>query len=146
MVTILEILNTKRIILRDFKPSIFKIGEDGYPVLYKMPASKININLDSNMEFKTLIGTPHYTAPEIIAEKPYNYRVDLWGLGITLYEMICGVVPFGEDVDDPYEVYKIIMAGKKVQYPPILNKSSHTQAKNLIQQLLSFEPENRIPR
>ena len=41
-------------------------------------------------------------APEMIQEKPYNYNVDIWALGILLFELIQGVAPFrgesGEDV------------------------------------------------
>lgn len=73
----LEYLHQKRIILRDLKPDMFKVGYDGYLILAKMAASKININVDNNMECKTILGTPHYMAPEIIAQKPYNFYVDL---------------------------------------------------------------------
>ena len=41
----------------------------------------------------TIIGTPHYMAPEIICGKGYNCFVDLWSVGICLYEFMCGMVP-----------------------------------------------------
>ena len=109
ILTILEHLHKKRVILRDVRPDIFKVGYDGYLVLQNMAASKININVDKNMQCKTILGTPHYMAPEMISQKPYNYHVDLWSFGVTLYEMICGVVPFGEGVEDPYEIYHAIL-------------------------------------
>jgi cGMP-dependent protein kinase len=54
----------------------------------------------------TIIGTPHYMAPEVISGKGYNQMVDLWSIGIMLYEFICGGLPFGEDAEDPFEIYK----------------------------------------
>ena len=50
----------------------------------------------------TLIGTPHYMAPEIVAGKGYSFNSDLWSLGILIYEFLCGSVPYGEDKDDPF--------------------------------------------
>lgn len=50
----------------------------------------------------TIIGAPHYMAPEIMEGKGYNESVDLWSLGICLYEFVCGGVPFGEDSEDPF--------------------------------------------
>mmetsp|Transcript_68111 Transcript_68111/g.102720 ORF Transcript_68111/g.102720 Transcript_68111/m.102720 type:complete len:81 (-) Transcript_68111:381-623(-) len=50
----------------------------------------------------TIIGTPHYMAPEVISGKGYSYLVDLWSIGIVLYEFMCGYVPFGEEAEDPY--------------------------------------------
>ena len=57
----------------------------------------------------TIIGTPHYMAPEIIKGKGYSYNVDLWSIGICLYEFMCGGVPYAEDEDDPYKIYEVIM-------------------------------------
>lgn len=45
-------------------------------------------------------------APEVISGKGYNQMVDLWSIGIMLYEFICGGLPFGEDAEDPFEIYK----------------------------------------
>lgn len=53
----------------------------------------------------TIIGTPHYMAPDIILGKGYNNMVDLWSLGIMAYEMICGDVPFGSDTDRAFDIY-----------------------------------------
>ena len=64
----------------------------------------------------TIIGTPHYMAPEIITGKGYTFNVDLWSVGVCLYEFMCGGVPFAEDADDPYEIYEEI-SKKAIQYP-----------------------------
>jgi NIMA (never in mitosis gene a)-related kinase len=43
---------------------------------------------------KTQIGTPYYLAPEIWDNKPYNYKCDIFSLGVVLYEMITLSLPF----------------------------------------------------
>lgn len=44
-------------------------------------------------------------APEIVLGKGYSFSVDWWSLGIMMYEMVCGWLPFGENVEDPVAVY-----------------------------------------
>ena len=58
----------------------------------------------SNRSQKTfsIIGTPHYMAPEILTGTGYSYFCDLWSIGICMYEFMCGEVPYGEDIDDPF--------------------------------------------
>ena len=52
-----------------------------------------------------MVGTPHYIAPEVITGKGYSFLADIWSLGICFYEFVCGTVPFGEELDNPYIVY-----------------------------------------
>jgi len=54
----------------------------------------------------TILGTPHYMAPEVLMGKGYSFPADLWSLGVMLYEFICGSVPFGEDMSDTYKIYE----------------------------------------
>ena len=43
------------------------------------------------------MGTIHYIAPEILLEKEYNEKVDIWSLGVLIYYMLVGVLPFDEE-------------------------------------------------
>jgi cGMP-dependent protein kinase len=88
----------------------------------------------------TIIGTPHYMAREIIIGKGYNMYVDLWSLGICLFEFMTGIVPFGEDEVDPYNIYdKIIKL--EIDFSPTFKDK---KAKKLIEQLLNKVPELRL--
>jgi len=53
------------------------------------------------------VGTPYYLAPEILENKPYNFKADIWSLGILLYEMTCLKPPFDAN-NFPLLVLKII--------------------------------------
>ncbi len=69
----------------------------------------------------TVLGSPHYLAPEILEGFGYSFMVDIYSLGtpsisdlalalfhqgVCYYEMVCGTLPFGEDLADPFEIYQ----------------------------------------
>lgn len=54
----------------------------------------------------TVIGTPHYMAPEIMESKGYSFPADVWSLGVTMYEICFGFLPYAGDIDDPIEIYQ----------------------------------------
>ena len=43
---------------------------------------------------KTMVGTPYYNAPEILENKSYSFKADIWSLGVVLYEMCAKKPPF----------------------------------------------------
>jgi cGMP-dependent protein kinase len=87
MILILEYLHLNKIVLRDVKPDSFMIDEQGYLKLIDLGIAK-NLKNQENQNFRTftIIGTPHYMAPEIISGKGYGTSADLWSLGVCLLE------------------------------------------------------------
>ncbi|CAD8139151.1 unnamed protein product [Paramecium octaurelia] len=79
-------------------------------------------------------------APEILTGKGYSYIVDFWSLGVSFYGFLCGGMPYGEEVNDPYDIYDFIVT-KELTFPNFLQDE---QAKICIRQLLSQQPETRL--
>jgi cGMP-dependent protein kinase len=48
-------------------------------------------------------------APEVIMGEGYNLIVDYWSIAIMMFEFICGGMPFGDNEEDPLEVYSEIV-------------------------------------
>ena len=101
----IEHLHNQKIIYRDLKPENLMLGIDGYLKLVDMGTAK-ELTIEDRFRTKTIIGTPHYMAPEIITGKGYSFASDLWGLGVIMYELIYGGLPFGENLYDPFKIYK----------------------------------------
>jgi len=137
----LEYMHTQNIAHRDVKPENIMVDHEGFIRLIDMGTCKVlkpSPNGAISRTF-TIIGTPLYMAPEVISNKGYIFYADLWSMGICLYEFMCGIVPFGESLDDPYEIYEEIL-NKKLLFPAYL---TDTKAKLFMDQLLSRTPEKR---
>jgi cGMP-dependent protein kinase 1 len=132
LLLMLEYVHDRDIIYRDLKPENVMIDEDGYPKLIDFGISKI-----LNGRTYTIVGTPHYMAPEVIIGKGYSFSADYWSLGILLYELLCCAVPFGEEEEDPYNIYEKVLA-RRLVYPSFVDQ--RMPAKPLIEQLLSKNP------
>jgi serine/threonine protein kinase len=48
-----------------------------------------------------LCGSPSYLAPEVLEQKPYGKECDIWGIGIVIFAMLSGTLPF---YDEDYSV------------------------------------------
>ena len=81
------------------------MAEDGYLKLADFGFSKV-----IKKWTYTICGTPNYLAPEIINNTGHGLEVDLWSLGILIYELIAGIDPF--DAETPMEIYENIIRCK----------------------------------
>lgn len=134
LVLMLEHLHEREIIYRDLKPENIMIDPQGYPKLIDFGTAKVLVN-----RTYTIVGTPHYMAPEIIKGAGYGLAADYWTVGIILYEFVCGYVPFGEEEEDPTKVYKKILE-RKLTYPSYIGSQ---RSKSVIEKLLSLNPIKR---
>ncbi|CAD8072813.1 unnamed protein product [Paramecium primaurelia] len=139
MILALEYLHSKSIVYRDLKPENIMVNDAGYMYLIDLGTAKPLIKSRAYRTY-TIIGTPHYMAPEIILGKGYSFNVDLWSMGICMYEFMCGGVPYAEEQDDPYEIYEEIM-NTQLKFPTFIRDR---QAKKFMEQLLSKQPETRL--
>jgi NIMA (never in mitosis gene a)-related kinase len=61
-----------------------------------------------------MVGTPYYISPEIVENKPYSFKTDIWSLGVILYEM-CALKPPFDGNSLPYLAMRIVQG----KYNPI---------------------------
>ena len=136
LILTLEHLHERSIIHRDLKPENVMIDSEGYTKLVDFGTSKI-----VEGRTYTTLGTPHYIAPEIILKAGYSTHVDLWSLGIMIYEIIYGKVPFGAEDEEPKIIYQKILEHKlDLKTSPYPGGNY----KSFINQLLSFNPAARL--
>ena len=135
MLTAINYLHERKFIYRDLKPENIIVIHNGFIKLIDFGTAKKITDRTS-----TIIGTPHYMAPEVILGEGYSFQVDLWSIGICMFEFICGGVPFGETADDPMEIY-ISIINDKITFPSFCKDK---EFKNLIKLMLEKNPLNRI--
>ena len=122
------------IIHRDIKPENVLLNEG---LTAKLTDFGWSNYISEEKERRTVCGTPIYLAPEIIKELGHDERVDIWCIGVLLFELITGSVPFtGSDID----TLKANILHLKISWPKDINQD----AKNLISKILKIEPSQRI--
>ena len=122
------------IIHRDIKPENVLLAENFVAKLTDFGWSNY---IQEDQKRTTVCGTPIYLAPEIIKEQGHDERVDIWCIGVLLFELTTGTVPFpGNDIESlENNILKL-----RIQWPKEIN----VDAKNLISKILKLDPNARI--
>ena len=122
------------IIHRDIKPENVLLAEGNIAKLTDFGWSNY---IQGEEKRNTVCGTPIYLAPEIINETGHDEKVDIWCIGVLLFELSTGTVPFaGNDID----TLKMNINAVKINWPRDIN----LEAKNLISKILKYDPSSRI--
>jgi cGMP-dependent protein kinase len=137
-----EYLHKQNIVHRDIRPEKFMINDKGSLLLMDMRSAKVLQKLRGEYRTTTVVGTPHYMAPEIIAGNGYSFAVDYWSIGVCLFEFMWGTVPFGDGMGDPMQIYESIL-GTELAYPKNSMSADKKKAEECISIMLSRCPEAR---
>lgn len=117
------------------KPQNILIGADGTVKLCDFGFARVMSN--NTMMLTSIKGTPLYMAPELVQEHPYNHTVDLWSLGIILFELVVGKPPFY--TNNFFSLIQLIVKDT-VKYPPYISPT----LRSFLKGLLTKSPSQRL--
>lgn len=127
----LDALHSHRIVHRDLKPENILLTCDGHVKL-----TDFNVSDRFDNELSGFSGTFEYIPPEVIKGDKISFKVDYWGLGVVLYEMLTGLPPF-------ISLNKKLLGEKILNQQPRFISSISDDARDLIELLLNKDPNNR---
>ncbi|VDM61778.1 unnamed protein product, partial [Angiostrongylus costaricensis] len=135
IVLALGYLHANNIVYRDLKLENLLLDKDGHIKIADFGLCKEEISFGDKTS--TFCGTPEYLAPEVLEDNDYGRSVDWWGVGVVMYEMMCGRLPFYSR--DHQKLFELIMASE-LRFPSKLS----AEAKQLLTGLLVKNPTQRL--
>lgn len=128
------------IVHRDIKPSNIMLNSAGIVKVMDFGIAKV-VGTRGMTRTGMQLGTPAYMAPEQIQNKPIDTRTDIYALGITLYQMLSGQLPFQHESD--FETMNSQVAATP---PPMQQMFPYApiQYQNVVMKALEKDPNNRF--
>eukprot|EP01029_Cantina_marsupialis_P027801 TRINITY_DN774017_c0_g1_i1.p1 TRINITY_DN774017_c0_g1~~TRINITY_DN774017_c0_g1_i1.p1 ORF type:complete len:364 (+),score=96.45 TRINITY_DN774017_c0_g1_i1:147-1238(+) len=124
---------------RDLKPENLLLDETKAYTTVKICDFGMSKVFDNGM--KTFCGSPLYTAPEIFIDGDYGKECDMWSVGVILFLLLSGTLPFYSD--NFTELQKLILAGKFSMEGENWDGVSEN-ARDLIRRLIVVDPSERL--
>jgi RAC serine/threonine-protein kinase len=128
-------LHEHNIIYRDLKLENLLLDRHGHIKITDFGLCKEEMSFGTTTT--TFCGTPEYLAPEILEDNDYGRTVDWWGLGVVMYEMMCGHLPF---YNRNHEVLFDLILHEEIRLPDNLSPA----AKDILSKMLDKNPHTRL--
>ncbi|XP_020729313.2 serine/threonine-protein kinase ULK3 isoform X2 [Odocoileus virginianus] len=135
----LQFLHERNISHLDLKPQNILLSSLEKPHL-KLADFGFAQHMSPRDEKHVLRGSPLYMAPEMVCQRQYDARVDLWSVGVILYEALFGQPPFASRSFS--ELEEKIRSNRVIELP--LRPQLSQDCRDLLQRLLERDPSRRI--
>jgi tRNA A-37 threonylcarbamoyl transferase component Bud32 len=129
------------IIHRDVKPENVMVRKDGALKLMDFGVAQV-VDLERMTVTGQILGSPAYMAPEVLDGRALDYRSDVFSVGVMLYQMATGTLPFSGK--NPHEVLRRVSEGRFAD-PRTVNRLVSDQLARVIARALARKPEDRFP-
>ena len=135
----LKVLVNKKVIHRDIKPNnIYFVAKDPESEEYTIKLGNFSASILLNENDYKQVGTILYTPPEMFKNINYDEKIDLWSLGITLYQIYMGYSPYGNNIN--LNLIKHCLYGNNFIYP----FTKDTCLNILFKKLMTINPKERM--
>lgn len=131
----IEHLHKRNILYRDLKPENILIDEQGHIKLTDFGLSKMDFGEEDLT--MTFCGSPEYMCPEMLTQSGHNFKLDIYCLGVLLFELLTGLPP--HYCQNRIRMYQDIVNTAE-NYPHSMSK----EAKSLLMGMLEKNPDKRM--
>jgi serine/threonine-protein kinase len=139
----LEQMHARRFVHRDLKPGNVMICRNQNLCLMDFGlAAEVDSGFSLFDGLTPLFGTPEYMAPEQVRNKANDERTDIYCLGVILYQMLTGVLPF--QAEDPWAAAQLRVNGDPVA-PRFVNPAISLEAEEIVLRAMRRDPAERYP-
>ena len=131
----LDYLHSHNIIHRDIKCLNIFITKDRHIKIGDLGVSAFSSGVN-NLHY-TRVGTPLYISPELVKQKPYDYKTDIWSFGCSLYHMAC--------LEPPFTGGNLIVLGNNIVkgIPKPLPQQYSDELRNFVDKMLEKKADKR---
>ena len=136
----LDFAHARGVIHRDVKPSNILLDTSGRAYLCDFGLARLVMGIERWTRSGTLIGTPHYMAPEQVTSGRVDERCDTYSLGIVAYEMLTGSLPFQGDTP-----LAVLNQHANAPIPVLRSDRCPESVSRAIQKALAKNPADRWP-
>lgn len=134
VLTALAYLHKSSIIHRDLKAANILITAAGKVMICDFGVSALLVTASSKRN--TLVGTPHWMAPEVAHASAYDTKADIWSLGIMIFEMVKGSAPHSHIIDQA----KLIQMIPRMKPPRLIEGEGSKELREFVAQCLRESP------
>lgn len=132
----LKYLHDRSIIHRDIKGANVLVDNKG---TIKISDFGISKKLEDKNARTSLQGSVYWMAPEVVKQKPYTFKADIWSLGCLIVEMFTGSRPFPEF----QHLQALFNIGKETPVPPTIPEQATPEAQNFLKQAFEIDYNKR---